>query len=87
MTYANHLLFIVQVVHIAAIPDIEHNAPHTIFANNMTATFNVVEACVQLNVKRFINISSEQVRVEPLPPHIQPLPPTPSLSLSHIQPL
>ena len=67
MTYANHLLFIVQVVHIAAIPDIEHNAPHTIFANNMTATFNVVEACVQLNVKRFINISSEQVRVEPLP--------------------
>jgi len=48
------------VVHIAAIPDIEHNAPHTIFANNMTATFNVVEACVQLNVKRFINISSEQ---------------------------
>lgn len=48
------------VVHIAAIPDIEHNAPHTIFANNTTATFNVVEACVQLNVPRLINISSEQ---------------------------
>lgn len=28
------------VVHIAAIPDIEHNAPHTVFANNITATFN-----------------------------------------------
>lgn len=52
-----------QVVHIAAIPDIEHNSPHTIFANNTTATFNVVEACVQLNVPRLINISSEQVRV------------------------
>ena len=28
------------IVHIAAIPDIEHNAPHTVFANNITATFN-----------------------------------------------
>ena len=48
------------VVHIAAIPDIEHNAPHTIFTNNISATFNVVEACVQLGVKRLVNISSEQ---------------------------
>jgi nucleoside-diphosphate-sugar epimerase len=48
------------VVHIAAIPDIEHNAPHTIFSNNINATFNVVEACVQLGVSRLVNISSEQ---------------------------
>ena len=32
------------VVHIAAIPDIEHNAPHTVFANNITATFNGASA-------------------------------------------
>ena len=36
------------VVHIAAIPDIEHNPPHQIFTNNISATFNVVEACIQL---------------------------------------
>ena len=48
------------IVHIAAIPDIEHNAPHTVFANNTIATFNVVEACVALGVPRLINISSEQ---------------------------
>ncbi len=48
------------VVHIAAIPDIEHNAPHTVFANNITATFNVVEACVMFGVPRLVNISSEQ---------------------------
>lgn len=48
------------VVHIAAIPDIEHNAPHTVFTNNITATFNVVEACVSLGVRRLVNISSEQ---------------------------
>jgi nucleoside-diphosphate-sugar epimerase len=48
------------VVHIAAIPDIEHNAPHTIFSNNLNATFNIVEACVQLGIPRLVNISSEQ---------------------------
>lgn len=48
------------VVHIAAIPDIEHNAPHTVFTNNISATFNVVEACVMFGVKRLVNISSEQ---------------------------
>jgi nucleoside-diphosphate-sugar epimerase len=53
------------VVHIAAIPDIEHNAPHTIFTNNISATFNVVEACVQLGVKRLVNISSEQAVCKP----------------------
>ena len=53
--------FISTVVHIAAIPDIEHNAPHTIFSNNINATFNIVEACVQLKVPRLVNISSEQV--------------------------
>jgi len=48
------------VVHIAAIPDIEHNAPHKIFTNNLSATFNVVEACVQLGVPQLVHISSEQ---------------------------
>jgi len=48
------------VVHIAAIPDLEHNAPSTIFSNNLNGTFNVVEACVTVGVKRLVYVSSEQ---------------------------
>jgi UDP-glucose 4-epimerase len=46
------------VVHAAAIPDPGHHPPHVVFANNMMATFNVIEACVQSGVRRLVNISS-----------------------------
>ena len=49
------------VVHIAAIPDPTHNAPHTVFQNNIMSTFNVIEASVRLGIKRIVNISSETV--------------------------
>jgi nucleoside-diphosphate-sugar epimerase len=49
------------VVHCAAIPDPLHDPPHVVFANNMMATFNVLEAAVRFGVRRFVNISSETV--------------------------
>lgn len=49
------------VIHIAAIPDPTHNAPHTVFQNNIMSTFNVLEACVRLGVKRVVYLSSETV--------------------------
>ncbi|MFO7962069.1 MAG: NAD(P)-dependent oxidoreductase, partial [Nitriliruptoraceae bacterium] len=36
-------------------------APHVVFANNVMAGFNVVEACVRWQVPRLVNISSETV--------------------------
>jgi UDP-glucose 4-epimerase len=49
------------VVHTGAIPATGRHAPHVIFGNNLMATFNVVEACVRLGVRRLVNISSETV--------------------------
>ncbi len=49
------------VVHAAAIPDPNHGPPHTVFRNNLMATFNTLEAAVRWGVKRFVNISSETV--------------------------
>lgn len=49
------------VVHAAAIPAPGRHAPHVLFSNNLTATFNVVEACVRWGVPRLVNISSESV--------------------------
>ena len=49
------------VVHSAAIPDPIHHAPHVVFANNVLAGFNVVEACVRWSVGRLVNLSSETV--------------------------
>ena len=49
------------VVHAAAIPDPTHNPPHVVFANNLMASFNVLEAAVAFGVQRFVNISSETV--------------------------
>lgn len=49
------------VVHVAAIPDPTHNAPHQVFRVNIMSTFNVVEACEKLGVPRLVNISSEHV--------------------------
>ena len=46
------------VVHAAAIPAPGNHPPHVVFANNMMVTFNVVEACVQSDVRRLVNISS-----------------------------
>jgi nucleoside-diphosphate-sugar epimerase len=49
------------VVHAAAIPAPNQNTAHTTFANNLLATFNVLEAAVRWGVRRFVNISSETV--------------------------
>src|SRR5829696_4792320 len=49
------------VVHAAAIPDPEHNPAHVVFANNLIATFNVVEAAVRFAVPRVVVLSSETV--------------------------
>ncbi|HEX5619540.1 MAG TPA: NAD(P)-dependent oxidoreductase [Solirubrobacteraceae bacterium] len=49
------------VVHAAAIPDPQHHPPHQVFANNLLATFNTLEAAVRFGVPRFVNVSSETV--------------------------
>jgi nucleoside-diphosphate-sugar epimerase len=49
------------VIHAAAIPEPTRNPPHTVFANNLMSTFNVLEAAVRWQVPRFVNISSETV--------------------------
>lgn len=49
------------VVHCAAIPEPTQNPPHTVFGNNLMATFNLLEAAVRLGVTRFVNLSSETV--------------------------
>jgi UDP-glucose 4-epimerase len=49
------------VIHAAAIPDPQHNPPERVFSNNLMATFNMLEAAVQLGVPRFVNVSSETV--------------------------
>jgi nucleoside-diphosphate-sugar epimerase len=49
------------VIHAAALPDPTHNPPHTVFHNNLQATFNVTEACVRLGVPRLVHLSSETV--------------------------
>ncbi|MDQ3912441.1 MAG: NAD(P)-dependent oxidoreductase [Actinomycetota bacterium] len=49
------------VVHAAAIPEPTRNPPHVVFHNNLTVTFNVLEAAVRWGVTRFVNISSETV--------------------------
>jgi UDP-glucose 4-epimerase len=49
------------VIHAAAIPDPQHHPPHTVFANNLLATFNTLEAAVRFEVPRFVNVSSETV--------------------------
>jgi nucleoside-diphosphate-sugar epimerase len=49
------------VVHAAAIPEPSAHPPQVVFANNLLATFNVLEAAVRFGVTRFVNISSETV--------------------------
>jgi UDP-glucose 4-epimerase len=49
------------VIHCAAVPEPTRNPPHTVFRNNLMATFNVVEACVRMGADRVVNVSSETV--------------------------
>ncbi len=49
------------VVHAAAIPEPSQDVAHVVFANNLLATFHVVEACVRWEIDRLVNISSETV--------------------------
>jgi len=43
------------------VPEPKRNAPHTVFRNNLMATFNLAEACVRLGADRMVNVSSETV--------------------------
>jgi len=49
------------VVHCAAIPDMTHNPGFEVLQSNTMSTYNILEACVGLGVRRFVNISSLQV--------------------------
>ena len=49
------------VVHAAAIPEPTQNPPHTVFRNNLMATFNVLEAAIRFGARRIVNVSSETV--------------------------
>jgi UDP-glucose 4-epimerase len=49
------------VIHAAAIPEPTRNPAHRVFANNLLATFNALEAAVRWGVPRFVNVSSETV--------------------------
>ena len=49
------------VLHCAAIPEPSQDIPHAVFANNLLAAFNVIEACVRFGVSRLVNLSSETV--------------------------
>jgi len=49
------------VIHCAALPEPTRNPPHTVFRNNVMATFNVAEACVRMGADRLVNVSSETV--------------------------
>jgi nucleoside-diphosphate-sugar epimerase len=49
------------VVHTAAIPEPTQNVPHEVFGNNLMSLFNLIEACVRMDVKRLVNLSSETV--------------------------
>lgn len=49
------------VVHLAAIPLPLHEPPPVVFGVNAGGTFNVLEACQQLGIKRLVCISSESV--------------------------
>jgi UDP-glucose 4-epimerase len=49
------------VIHAAALPEPTRNPPHTVFRNNLMATFNVVEASVRLGAGRIVYLSSETV--------------------------
>ena len=48
-----------MVVHLAAIPNIFHDAPEKIFYYNTQGTYNLLEAAVRNNVKRVIVTSSD----------------------------
>jgi UDP-glucose 4-epimerase len=49
------------VIHAAALPEPTRNSPHTVFRNNVMATFNVAEACVRLGADQLVHVSSETV--------------------------
>ena len=49
------------VVHCAAIPDPMRDVATAVFANNLIAAFNVVEACVRWQVPRLVKLSPEAV--------------------------
>ncbi|HEU4350055.1 MAG TPA: NAD(P)-dependent oxidoreductase [Actinoplanes sp.] len=65
LTDAGHVAAVIPghdaVVHTAAIAGPQHNPPHVIFANNLMATYNVIEAAERAGVRRLVHLSSETV--------------------------
>jgi UDP-glucose 4-epimerase len=49
------------VIHAAALSSPLHNPAHVIFQNNLTATYNTIEAAERAGVRRLVNLSSETV--------------------------
>lgn len=49
------------VVHAAAIPDMTHNTGHDVLKANTMSTYNIIEACLSLGVRKMVNISSLQI--------------------------
>jgi UDP-glucose 4-epimerase len=49
------------VIDAAALPEPTRNPAHTVFQNNLMATFNALEAAVRFGVPRFVHVSSETV--------------------------
>ncbi|MWV42106.1 NAD-dependent epimerase/dehydratase family protein [Paenibacillus sp. HJL G12] len=66
------------VVHLAAVPNPINFSPERIFANNVMATYNILEAASKLGIKRVVFGSSESAygfcwAKHPFPPHMLPV--------------
>jgi nucleoside-diphosphate-sugar epimerase len=66
------------VIHAAAIPAPGRHPDHVVFANNLMATFNAIEAAVRWGLPRFVNVSSETAPAwffaeRPFPPDYLPV--------------
>ena len=51
------------VVHAAAIPEPTRNPPHTVFRNNLMATFNVLAAGIRFGARHIVNLSASRARL------------------------
>ena len=66
------------IVHLAAIPSPVGKDPEVVFANNMTSTFNIVEAAMRNDVSRIIYSGSGSIlgfafRFQPMIPDYMPM--------------
>lgn len=56
------------IIHLAAIPHPLHDPPETVFRNNVTATFNVLQAADTLGIRRVVYAGSESALGFPFAP-------------------